>query len=114
MTSAAAERLFVYGSLQPGGPNAHVLAAVEGDWEPGSVRGRLVDEGWGSRLGFPALRLDPAGERVHGQVLTSRQLGDRWSELDAFEGEEYARAVASVTLERGGDVEAFVYVLRSG
>ena len=26
------ERLFVYGSLQPGGPNEHVLAAIGGEW----------------------------------------------------------------------------------
>lgn len=39
------ERLFVYGSLAPGRPNEHILAAIPGTWEPASVSGRLREEG---------------------------------------------------------------------
>ena len=46
------ERLFVYGSLAPGRPNAHVLAEVPGSWEPASVKGRLRAEGGAWRWGF--------------------------------------------------------------
>ena len=44
--------LAVYGSLAPGRPNAHQLAALDGRWLPGTVRGRLVDSGWGVALGY--------------------------------------------------------------
>lgn len=47
------ERLFVYGSLAPGRPNEHILAAIPGTWEPASVSGRLREEGWARRWGFP-------------------------------------------------------------
>lgn len=40
------ERLFVYDTLAPGRPNAHVLAEVGGQWEEGTVRGDLVERGW--------------------------------------------------------------------
>lgn len=112
MTASPVARLFVYGSLQPGAPNEHLLADLEGDWQPGSVRGHLVAAGWGSRLGFPALLLDPDGERVPGQLLTSLLLAERLPELDDFEGAEYRRTTTSVTLRAGRPVDAFVYVLR--
>lgn len=38
-------RLFVYGTLAPGRPNAHVLAEVPGEWEPATVQGTLLQEG---------------------------------------------------------------------
>jgi gamma-glutamylcyclotransferase (GGCT)/AIG2-like uncharacterized protein YtfP len=44
------ERLFVYGTLAPGRPNEHMLAEVDGEWETATVRGRLVQEGWGADL----------------------------------------------------------------
>ncbi|MFG1925077.1 hypothetical protein [Cryptosporangium sp. NPDC048952] len=39
------DTLFVYGTVAPGEPNAHVLADVPGTWEPGSVRGHLLPDG---------------------------------------------------------------------
>ena len=46
----AIERLFVYGTLQPGQPNEHELASISGEWSKAQVRGRLVDVGWGAYL----------------------------------------------------------------
>lgn len=109
---APVERLFVYGTLQPGEPNAHVLAGVEGDWTPAVVRGRLVAAGWGARMGYRGLRLDAHGDDVHGHVLASSRLRDEWARLDAFEGEDYARVTATVRLASGERVSAQVYVLR--
>ncbi len=106
------ERLFVYGSLQPGGRNEHVLAAVEGVWLPGVIKGELVTAGWGAAMGYPALVIGEGGEDVHGYVLVSSSLGSEWARLDEFEGEEYERTLASVSLESGEQVQAHVYVLR--
>ena len=106
------ERLFIYGSLQPGGPNEHVLAAVGGHWETAVIKGKLVDAGWGASLGYPGLVIDERGDEVHGHVFTSSDLSAKWAELDNLEGEEYERTIVSAILQGGERVQAYVYVLR--
>jgi predicted GNAT superfamily acetyltransferase len=103
-------RLFVYGTLAPGEENAHVLAHCRGDWMRASVRGHLVDTGWGAAMGFPALRIDPAGKTVAGWLLQSDDLPASWSALDEFEGEAYRRSVVMVELESGEIVAASAYL----
>jgi gamma-glutamylcyclotransferase (GGCT)/AIG2-like uncharacterized protein YtfP len=107
------ERLFIYGSLQPGGPNEHVLAEIGGDWEPAVVNGNLLEKGWGASMGYPGLVIDERGNDVHGHVFASSNLSAKWSYLDQLEGEEYERTVASVTLLSGEQVQAHIYVLRT-
>ena len=104
--------LFVYGTLQPGGPNADVLSPISGTWQKATVSGRLVEAGWGAELGYPGLRLIQEGEAIQGSVLTSADLDTFWDELDAFEGAQYERVLTSVTLESGENLAAFVYALR--
>ncbi len=110
---AGADRLFVYGSLQPGGPNEHVLVGVGGDWQPAVIRGRLVESGWGASIGYPGLVVDAAGDEVRGHLLTSTSLAAHWARLDEFEGEEYVRVMSTVTLGDGERVPCHVYVLRA-
>ena len=106
------DRLFVYGSLQPGGPNEHVLASIGGEWEPAVIKGKLMEEGWGAGMGYPALVLDEGATDVRGYVFAAPQLSANWAHLDDFEGKEYERTVASVTLLSGEQMLAHVYVLR--
>ena len=80
------ERLFVYGTLAPGRPNAHVLAEVPGEWEPATVTGFLLQEGWGAAAGYPGIVPDPHGDVVHGLVFSSAVLSEHWERIDAFEG----------------------------
>ncbi len=80
-------RLFVYGTLAPGRSNAHVLADVPGQWEPATVKGTLVQEGWGAAEGYPGIVLDDDGGDVQGLLFSSEQLAEHWARLDAFEGE---------------------------
>ena len=105
------DRRFTYGSLQPGGPNEHVLNGIDGAWQRATVCGFLVESGWGAELGYPALRLDDEGNPVPGFVFSSRALGDHWRRLDDFEGGQYRREIAEVTLDDGLLVAAYVYVL---
>ena len=107
------DKLFVYGTLQPGGANEHILGTLDGTWEVASVRGRLLDEGWGASLGCPGLVLDERAPAVPGYLFTSRELSSRWAELDRFEGDEYERLVAGVTLENGELAPANIYVLKA-
>jgi gamma-glutamylcyclotransferase (GGCT)/AIG2-like uncharacterized protein YtfP len=106
------QRLFVYGSLQPGGTNAHMLSDLDGTWQAASIRGDLNPEGWGAALGYPGLVLRDDGEEVRGQLFSSDELVAHWGRLDEFEGIEYRRTETPVLLADGGSVRAWVYVLR--
>lgn len=83
--------------------------AVTGRWFSGHVHGRLVDGGWGSALGFPALIPDPDGAAVAVEVLESAELPSHWARLDEFEGEAYHRAPITVHTD-DGDVVAKIYL----
>ena len=105
------DRLFVYGTLQPGGPNEHVMTAIGGDWTRATVKGRLVEGGWGAELGFPGLVIDECGNDIEGYVFSSSALKLHWDYLDAFEGAAYRRVTVAVALQHGEYVDASVYVL---
>ncbi len=107
------DRLFVYGSLQPGGPNEHVLAKLDGRWRPASIRGILREAGWGAAMGYPGLILDDQGDEVQGQVFESADLAEFWPELDAFEGAEYERVAVEARLGDGDRISACCYILRN-
>ncbi|MDA0269313.1 MAG: gamma-glutamylcyclotransferase [Cyanobacteria bacterium] len=107
------ERLFVYGTLQPGKPNEHVLTAIGGEWEPAVIKGNLIEAGWGSDMGYPGLVIDESGDEVQGHIFTSANLSAKWAELDAFEGDDYERVLTSVTLQSGAQMQTYIYVLRA-
>lgn len=103
------EYLFVYGTLRAdaGFDASTLLARRAREIGPGRVRGRLYDLG-----PYPAAVPSPHPEhRVRGLVyrieegLRELLLG----ELDRYEGAEYRRQVASVVLEGGEVVQAWVY-----
>lgn len=103
------ERLATYGTLMPGRRNHHQLAGLEGRWLSGTVRGTLVQRGWGAELGYPALKPSADGSAVEVQVFLSPDLPQHWDRLDAFEGDEYRRV--PIRVETGeGPVEAWIYV----
>jgi gamma-glutamylcyclotransferase (GGCT)/AIG2-like uncharacterized protein YtfP len=103
-------RLAVYGSLAPGRPNHHQLRGLSGRWIDGTVRGELLQEGWGAELGYPGLVLDPDGHSVGIQLFCSPDLPDHWTRLDEFEGSGYRRTVTVVSTAEG-DLLASIYVL---
>ena len=106
------DRLFVYGTLAPGRPNAHILAKVPGTWQKGRVCGRLLQEGWGAQQGFPGILVDDTADPVEGYVFTSRALAAEWERLDRFEGDGYQRVIAQAMLEDWQIVAACVYQLK--
>jgi gamma-glutamylcyclotransferase (GGCT)/AIG2-like uncharacterized protein YtfP len=108
-------RLFVYGTLAPGRPNAHVLADVAGAWEPATVIGRLFQQAWGAAAGYPGIVLDEQGEAVEGFLFSSQRLSEHWARLDAFEGEGYERVLTTAKRKDGTAGDAYIYTLtRSG
>ena len=109
-TMSAETRLASYGTLAPGRVNAHQLAGLKGDWRRGTVRGRLIEVGWGTELGYPGLILDPSGDVVDVHVFESPDLPDHWRRLDAFEGPGYRRVVTRVST-MDGEIDASIYVV---
>jgi len=106
------ERLFVYGTLQPGRSNAYLLEEIGGNWQEAFVNGHFYDSGWGAAEGFPGLVLDPDGPQVNGYVFTSANLVQHWSELDAFE-DGYDRVMTQVVTSGGASLRVWVYQLQA-
>lgn len=105
--------LFVYGTLGPGRPNAHVLENIGGTWQEGSVGGHLLNKGWGAEMGYPGIVLDDNGGRVEGFIFFSDNLADNWHQLDTFEGDEYRRVPVEITTHAGDVVSSWIYMLKA-
>jgi len=104
-------RLFVYGTLAPGKENHDVLSDLSGEWEPATVNGTVVNEGWGSGHGCPGIIPSSDGPEVKGYLFTSGDLAGSWGMLDEFEGADYRRERIIVKLASGVEVESYVYAI---
>jgi gamma-glutamylcyclotransferase (GGCT)/AIG2-like uncharacterized protein YtfP len=109
-TGGPSVRLATYGTLAPGRQNHEQLSRLSGRWLDGYVRGELVEGGWGARLGYPGLVLNPGGEPIEVVVSESCDLVHHWDRLDAFEGEGYRRVAVDVSTAEGV-LSASIYVL---
>ena len=100
-------KLFVYGSLKPGGWSHHLLEGkVEEDPLEGTIRGSLYDAG-----AFPALKMDDEGE-VHGLIynIKEKEHTSLMRRLDSLEGYPRLYDRAEVPVLTDNDVEyAIVY-----
>lgn len=106
------ETIFVYGTLMPNCPNAHVLEKIVGKFVPATVKGFLIDAGWSASMGYPGIRLDPDGDTVHGFLFTSSNLINHWDYLDEFEGNEFVRTPVTVERYDELDVDTYIYTLK--
>jgi gamma-glutamylcyclotransferase (GGCT)/AIG2-like uncharacterized protein YtfP len=102
------DRLFVYGTLQPGGTAWDLLEPwVTGTPRPAVVQGVLYDTG----RGYPALRLGEDGQWVSGWVVELRQPSEpALAVMDSYEGSEYQRV--RLTLPDG--MVCWIYVWIEG
>lgn len=105
----ADERLAVFGSLRPGGRNAHKLEHLRGLWFTGEVAGVLEHRGWAAAQGYPGIRLT-SGHKVDVHLLCSHDLPSFWKDLDEFEGDDYRR-VATIVMVGGRGICAQIYEL---
>ena len=105
------EHLFVYGSLCPGCPNAHILETIGGTFQKATIKGVLKENGWAAELGFPGLVISADGEAVEGYIFSSVYLSSFWEKIDEFEGDEYQRTLSQVQLNTGEVMQVHVYSL---
>lgn len=106
------ERLFVYGSLAPGENNAHVMADINGEWQPATLRGTMLNPDWRSTGGYPSMILATDSGSIEGLVFESKDLANHWTMLDSFEGDGYQRELSEAELQGGETVAVFVYTHR--
>lgn len=102
-------RLATYGTLAPGRPNHHQLSDLDGQWSTGTVRGTLVERGWGAEMGYPAMIPNTDGDEIKVDVFQSTDLPGHWERLDEFEGAEYRRTKIDVETA-AGKVQAWIYL----
>lgn len=110
--------LAVYGTLRPGESNFDVVAAIDGLWFAGWIRGRRFINPAGRYKGYPAFRPEAASGTVDAEgrvpvaLLVSSELPLHWSRLDDFEGTGYRRVPIGVSIEDGSELvvcRAYVY-----
>ncbi|WP_419765583.1 MAG: gamma-glutamylcyclotransferase family protein [Arcobacter sp.] len=106
------ETLFVYGTLMPNCPNAHVMEKIVGKFVPATVKGFLIDAGWSAGMGYPGIRLNPDGDTVHGFLFTSSNLINYWDYLDEFEGAEFVRMPVRVERYDELEIDTYIYTLK--
>ena len=97
---AGKHRVFVYGTLRPGGSAEHRLAGGK-LLGSGFIRGRLYQIDW-----YPGVVLDESGGPVSGEVFEVDD--EHLARLDDYEGSEYRRTMVRVN----GDVpwDAWMWV----
>ena len=120
--------LFVYGTLQKGRENEHLLSRIGGEWIAATIHGTYYPKAWGLAAGFPGVILDDHADEVPGYLFAgfpgvilndhadevpgylfiSPQLADHWPELDEFEA-GYDRLLTTATTADGQRYEAWVY-----
>jgi gamma-glutamylcyclotransferase (GGCT)/AIG2-like uncharacterized protein YtfP len=102
--------LFVYGTLKRGGPaGARSLLGKARIVAPASIGGTLYDLGE-----YPGLVRDSRNDRVRGELyeLEADRADDVLRDLDRYEGRQFVRSRALVTLSNGRRRFAWVYTLR--
>ena len=105
------KNLFVDGTLKRGEKNSYLLDNIGGEWIEATVKGKLYEEGWGSKFGCPGIKIDANGQVVHGYIFHSDKLEENISFFDEFEGAEYKRTIADITLKNGITTKAYIYQL---
>ena len=105
---AVVNRLFVYGTLRSGQAARSLIANHVQAAEPASARGRM----FALADGYPGFLPGPEG-RVVGELMTMSDLAAAFALIDAYEGDEFTRALQEVELGDGQIVWAWCYVLSS-
>lgn len=107
--------LIVYGTLAPGKPNHVKIEHIQGKWEKATIKGKLINEGWGAELGYYGFAHANEEEQItiEAHVLFSDELPAYWSYIDDFEGNGYKRILTKYELEEGRIGVGYIYAINS-
>lgn len=113
-TPAAADGIFVYGTLRQGRANDHWIAPHVVRVQPATAQGLLYDLG-----PYPAMTLEARAPRtIQGEFVTVKSFDAALKDLDELEGHTpgardnlYDRTIVPVRLANGQTHHAYVYVM---
>ena len=98
------ERLVIYGTLAPGRANHYVIEDLSGRYCDCSVHGRIREVD-----GLPYFTWAPSADSLGALLFSSKQLPEKWDDLDRFEGDGYKRRLIPATTD-GGLTVASIYL----
>lgn len=99
------DRLFVYGTLRQGQTARSLVANVVTRCVRAHTSGRI----YAFPMGYPGY-VEGEG-KVVGEVLWLSELAATFGLLDAYEGQDFVRALRLITTETGDELWAWIYVL---
>lgn len=104
-SQAVLDRLFIYGTIRQGLTARSLIAGAVTRWVKASTSGLI----YAFPMGYPGF-IEGTG-RVVGEVLWLSELAATFGLLDAYEGEDFVRAIRQVTTETGEELWTWIYVL---
>ncbi len=107
MPSTVVDRLFVYGTLRAGQSSRSLIEAYVKSAIPATALGTI----YAFPSGYPGLVVDDAGP-VQGELIVLADLASALPLLDAYEGDDFVRVLAEVTIATG-TTWAWLYALAS-
>lgn len=99
------DRLFVYGTLRQGQTARSLVTASVTRSARASISGQI----YAFPMGYPGY-IEGSG-RVIGEVLWLTDLAATLGLLDAYEGDDFVRAIRQVTTDAGEELWAWIYAL---
>jgi gamma-glutamylcyclotransferase (GGCT)/AIG2-like uncharacterized protein YtfP len=100
------DRLFVYGTLRLGQTARSIIANSITRTEKASTNGTM----YAFPMGYPGYT-ETAENRVVGEVLWLTELAATFGLLDAYEGQDFVRALKQVRLDSGEELWTWIYTL---
>jgi len=75
--------LIVYGSLAPGESNHHIISHIDGVWSKAFIKGKIVDNGWLTRNGYPEFQRvhENDAEKLEVLAFISQDLHLHWEHI---------------------------------
>lgn len=101
------DRLFVYGTMRQGQTARSLIA----NNITRSAKAHTAGAIYAFPMGYPGFSEGDARGIVRGEVVWLTELPATFGLLDAYEGQDFARVIAQVTLEDGEKVWTWIYTL---
>jgi len=101
------DRLFVYGTMRQGQTARSLVANSITRTAEAYTTGQI----YAFPMGYPGFTEGDRAGKVRGEVLWLTDLPATFGLLDAYEGEDFARVIAQVTLTTGEEVWSWIYTL---